>query len=473
MKHHNTNLQNQNHIRFLKSAFWLGLSAFGGPQLHLPYFKKELVDKHQFITHKELIEINAFCNALPGPSTTQTISTIGLKIGGKRLSALTLFAWALPGAIFMTILALLPSLIPSQYLRFLPAVVVAFMVYGVYTMFRWLTPNAINLGIFIIVGIAGFAIHSPWIFPLGILVSAVISAYFQPDLPSPETEQKNQLNKSSQSIIEHPSEIKTENNPKDSSQSNIPNFEDSNWIRKTKYSVQTNKIKSRFNKNTRKKIRKLSYNLIWFFFIGFTGYFLAQMPVGKINKFLIELFENTYRMSALSFGGGNILAAMMLEEFVQLTQRVNMSQFHFGMAMIQAAPGPNFNLAVYMNTTAMNNLNGAWPLQILASIIGMISVFLPGLLLVFFAYPVWSKLQYTRLIQKTTPGLFAASIGFILSATLAISQDWISHFQQFKTEQITLQILAFTASLIMQASGKVQTPLVVLFGLIVGWLIPL
>src|SRR5574343_2037732 len=155
-------------------------------------------------------------------------------------------------------------------------------------------------------------------------------------------------------------------------------------------------------------------------------------------------------MSALSFGGGNILAAMMLEEFVQLTQRVSMSQFHFGMAMIQAAPGPNFNLAVYMNTTAMNNLNSDWPLQILASLLGLISVFLPGLLLVFLTYPVWSKLQYTRVIQKTTPGLFAASIGFILSATLAISQDWIYQFQQFSAEQITLQITVFMASLFMQ-----------------------
>ena len=76
MKHHSTNLQNHNQFRFLKSAFWLGLTAFGGPQLHLPYFKRELVDKHKFLSHQELIEINAFCNALPGPSTTQTISTI-------------------------------------------------------------------------------------------------------------------------------------------------------------------------------------------------------------------------------------------------------------------------------------------------------------------------------------------------------------------------------------------------------------
>lgn len=456
MKHHTTNLQNQNHIRFLKSAFWLGLSAFGGPQLHLPYFKKELVDKHQFITHKELIEINAFCNALPGPSTTQTISTIGLKLGGKRLSALTLFAWALPGAIFMTILAFLPSLIPSTYLRFLPPVVVAFMVFGVYTMFKWLVPNAINIGIFILIGIAGFVFHSPWIFPLGILISAVISAYFQPELPSPEI--KTEKSQENTTITDH-SRISTDHS-RISTKSNYKQ-------------PKLHKIKSHLTPKTRKKMRKLSYNLVWFFFIGFLGYFLAQIPGSKVNSFLVELFENTYRMSALSFGGGNILAAMMLEEFVQITHRVSMTQFNFGMAMIQAAPGPNFNLAVYMNTIAMNNFNGAWHLQILASIIGLISVFLPGLLLVFFAYPVWSKLQYTRIIQKTTPGLFAASIGFILSATLAISQDWISQFQMLTSVQITFQIVVFLSALIMQSSGKVQTPLVVLFGLIVGWLMPL
>ena len=109
-----TNLQKARRFRFLRAVFWLGLTAFGGPQMHLPYFKRRLVDKLRFLSQEELIEINAFCSLLPGPSTTQTITSIGLKIGGVSLAIQTLILWALPGALIMGALALSPSFLGAQ-----------------------------------------------------------------------------------------------------------------------------------------------------------------------------------------------------------------------------------------------------------------------------------------------------------------------------------------------------------------------
>ena len=114
--HGSTNIQKGRQFQFLKTVLWLGLTAFGGPQMHLPYFKKSLIDRKRFINQEDLVEINAFCNLLPGPTTTQTITTIGLKLGGPKLAILTVLFWALPGAAIMLILALSPTFLSAHQL---------------------------------------------------------------------------------------------------------------------------------------------------------------------------------------------------------------------------------------------------------------------------------------------------------------------------------------------------------------------
>lgn len=167
--------------------FWLGLTAFGGPQLHLPQFKRRLVDKHRFLTADELAEINAFCSILPGPSTTQTITSIGMKLGGPLLAILALAAWALPGALLMSVIALSPKFLGSNELRFMQPMVAAFLVYAVLSMFPWIRKSPNNYLIFIACGIAGYIINTPLVFPLGVIIGGLFSAstnqYELPDIP--------------------------------------------------------------------------------------------------------------------------------------------------------------------------------------------------------------------------------------------------------------------------------------------------
>lgn len=87
---HSTKITKARHIKFLRSVFWLGLTAFGGPQMHIPQFKRRLVDKHKFFDQDTLKDVNAFCSLLPGPSTTQTITVLGLKMGGPMLALMSL-----------------------------------------------------------------------------------------------------------------------------------------------------------------------------------------------------------------------------------------------------------------------------------------------------------------------------------------------------------------------------------------------
>ena len=78
------------HIPFLKAVFLHSITAFGGPQGHFGMMMKTFVKQRRDITEKELMEYNAFCQLLPGASSTQVLTLVGYKRGGFILGTLTL-----------------------------------------------------------------------------------------------------------------------------------------------------------------------------------------------------------------------------------------------------------------------------------------------------------------------------------------------------------------------------------------------
>lgn len=408
--HRSTNLQKARRFRFLRSVLWLGFTAFGGPQMHLPYFKKYLVDKWRFLTQEELIEINAFCSALPGPSTTQTITTIGLKLGGNRLAIQTLILWALPGALIMTILAISPRFIGTNELRFMGPTVLGFMAYGTISMFRWIEKTRLHLIIFFISGIGAFLIQSPWIYPISMIIVGIIGAKWGTATTTKSSVTRTQIN----------------------------------W-------------------------RNLLLFVSIFVIVGISGLALSNSSRDSKWGKPIVLFENTYRMSALSLGGGHVLAAMTVEQYVHHRKRLDMNQLNAGIGLIHATPGPNFNLATYTNAKAMKNAGYGYNGQMLGALIGLIAVFLPGTLFVFFAFPIWEKIKNIGFLQRSVPALFALSVGFILSATLSIGENAIQDWIQAREIERDLQLALFGFTLLSLWSQRIPSPFIVVFSLTMGW----
>src|SRR5215213_9694800 len=89
------------HIPFLKAVFLYSITAFGGPQAHIAMMMRYFVHKRPYVTKEELLEYNAFCNLLPGASSTQTVTLIGYKRGGAPLAIATLVVWILPASFLM------------------------------------------------------------------------------------------------------------------------------------------------------------------------------------------------------------------------------------------------------------------------------------------------------------------------------------------------------------------------------------
>src|SRR6187402_291211 len=99
-------IRNVRYYIFLKDVLMLAVTTFGGPQAHLAHFQKILVDKRKYLSEEDLLEINSLCQILPGPTSTQTLTAVGFKIGGPNLAYLTLLVWILPAVILMTAAAI-------------------------------------------------------------------------------------------------------------------------------------------------------------------------------------------------------------------------------------------------------------------------------------------------------------------------------------------------------------------------------
>ena len=89
------------HISFLKAVFLHSITAFGGPQGHFGMMMKTFVQQRRYVTEKELLDYNAFCNLLPGASSTQVLTLVGYKRGGVPLAVLTLLIWIFPACFLM------------------------------------------------------------------------------------------------------------------------------------------------------------------------------------------------------------------------------------------------------------------------------------------------------------------------------------------------------------------------------------
>jgi chromate transporter len=218
----------------------------------------------------------------------------------------------------------------------------------------------------------------------------------------------------------------------------------------------------------------------WKNLVAFAVVFLVVGGVGLIlsqnSEYLnvaqpIILFENTYRIGSLSFGGGNTLAAMSHDQYVVYHNRLTPQEFNNGLGLLQALPGPNFNFMVYVNSMAMKSFGYNTAYQFIGCLIGLIAVFMPGTLMVFFAYPIYNTLQSYRAIRLALDGIFAAALGFILTAALSINAHFWKNLNTY-IQHPQFSIAVFTLTLALLSTKKIPTPFIVLLVILMGWILP-
>ncbi|AZZ37040.1 chromate transporter [Bdellovibrio sp. qaytius] len=77
------NLNNQVSLQEIALSFLkLGTTAFGGPAAHIAMMERDLVDKKQWLTKEEFLDLLAATNLIPGPNSTELAIHIGHKKAG-------------------------------------------------------------------------------------------------------------------------------------------------------------------------------------------------------------------------------------------------------------------------------------------------------------------------------------------------------------------------------------------------------
>ncbi|WP_025763668.1 chromate efflux transporter [Dyadobacter tibetensis] len=268
----------------------LAFTAFGGPQVHLMMMIERLVHKRGYLSEEELLELQALCQVLPGPSSTQTVTAIGLKIGGQPLAYLTLIIWSLPAMILMSMAGigihyLEQNDISLSFTRFVGPMAVGFLIFGAYKIAKKVIHNQQDWILLVLSIILAYLYPSPYMTPILIVSGGVIA------------------------------------------------------------SINFSKLE---------KMEKGPIKISWRPLIFWISVLITAAIIGNITRSLpVRLFENFYRNGSLVFGGGQVLIPMLFNEFVEFKHYLTNQEFLSGMALTQVVPGPVFSIATFVGSLSM------------------------------------------------------------------------------------------------------------------------
>ena len=177
------------------------------------------------------------------------------------------------------------------------------------------------------------------------------------------------------------------------------------------------------------------------------------------DRFVL-LFENFYRNGSLIFGGGQVLIPFLNTEFVEFKGYLSSKEFLSGLAMVQAVPGPVFSVSSFVGVLSVRDLGIGG--QILAGFISACGIFMPGTFLIFFVIRFWDSLKRYRVVRASLEGITAASSGMVAAAAFIL-------FQPIENSPINVAVVIGTFLLL--AFTKTPSPLIILAGLLAGFLI--
>jgi len=366
---------------FLKDILTLSLTAFGGPQALLAMILERMVNKRGYIQEEELRELNALCQMLPGPASTQLITAIGLRVGGPKLAYLTLLVWILPATLVMISAAILIDFLKEKtpgalnFAQFIQPMAIGFIIFAAQKTIGKTVKSTEATILMLLAAFVSFFYSSPYLFPIMLLLGGLSTA------------------------------IKYKNQPK----------------------VEEDK----------------SLQIKWSNFYLWAGVLLSAAIAGAITKNQsIILFENFYRNGSLIFGGGQVLVPYLYTEFVDFKKFLSSEEFLTGYAISQGIPGPTFSIASYIGALSMRDLGiGGF---VLGGLIGSAGIFLPGIFMIFFVIRFWDQLKLYRPVRAALEGINAVSCGMLIAAAYLLFEPLEANFIHIFFILSTYSLLQFT-----------------------------
>ncbi|MGB2402266.1 MAG: chromate efflux transporter [Akkermansiaceae bacterium] len=339
----------------------LGLTSFGGPVAHLGYFRETYVERAKWLSEKRFAELLALTQFLPGPASSQLGAAIGYERAGWLGGFAAWLGFTLPSALVMIAFAAgmgnIQDWFGSGYLHGLKLAAIAVVAVALLGMRKGLCPRWPELILAVVALIVLRMLPELWMQPLVILMGALIGA-----------------------MVFHKEEAKSE-------------VEQSTTAQQAKM--------------TRSPLRGLVI----------TSLLLLAMivvPIMVQGGRDAQATSGLFRAGALVFGGGHVVLPLLESSTVD-TGMVTKDIFLAGYGAAQAVPGPLFTFGGFLGAS-MELFGNAW----LGGAVGIIVIFLPGMILLAGGLPVWDKLKHYAWARAGVRGANATVVGLLAAALLGM-----------------------------------------------------
>jgi len=368
------------------------------------------------------MEINSLCQILPGPTSTQTLIAIGFKIGGPNLAYLTLLVWMLPAVTIMTVAAIMMSNIQEkhwslEFTRFIQPMAVGFVSYGAYIISQKTVHTKTGIALMVIAAAVSYFIQTPFIFPIILLCSGLLTA------------------------------LKYKAQPKEEKTKIVVPWANFNlWAGVLILAAVLGGL-------TKALPVKLFENFYRNGSLVFGG---GQILAPLLYTEFVEVKDGDDLSKA------SILKTKIKKQYAPkpLHHPISHNEFLSGYAVAQALPGPVFSFSAYIGALSARDEGVGG--EIIGAIASSFGIFLPGTFLIFFVIRFWTSLKKYRAVRASLEGITAASAGLVIASAIILFQPLENTLMNFGVTIATFALLSFT---------KLPSPFIILGGLLLGFLI--
>jgi len=330
----------------------LGVTSFGGPIAHVGFFREELVARRRWVDDAAFTDLVALCQFLPGPASSQLGFSLGLIRAGYRGGLAAWMGFTLPSALLMTAFAFGVGVIRGT--------VGDGFLHGLMLVAVAIVAQAVW-------GMARTLCPDPPRVAIGALVAALMLWTSSP------------LSQIAAILLGAILGL---------------------CLSRKRPLVVAGALGSPVS-------RAAGLGALGVFSVLLVGLPLLRSASSWSG---VALFDAFYRSGALVFGGGHVVLPL-LRDAVVVPGWVSDSKFLTGYGAAQAIPGPLFSFAAYLGAVAAPASDA-----VIGAAIGLVAIFLPGILLLIGTLPFWDALRLRSGAQAIMRGINAAVVGLLAAA---------------------------------------------------------
>lgn len=183
----------------------------------------------------------------------------------------------------------------------------------------------------------------------------------------------------------------------------------------------------------------------------------------------LQVMGTFYFIGSIIFGGGPVVIPL-LQGYVSDFGWMSPQEFLIGLALVNALPGPMFNIAAFCGALALRSVGAGISGSLLGSLLGYIGIFAPGLLLMTGLMPFWSVYRRWEGVKSGFKGVNASAVGLVFASVYMLSLKAIGGRDRTDTSAYPLYMSISAGSFVLVECHGWPTPLVILLGGLIGWL---